>query len=237
MGDKIIYTDDIHVIGELYDSNNQPGETGKTLVATATGSTWQEVPAGIPVLVTTAILNGIAVTNNQTFAAVNCIGSQILNSGSEGWDSTSSSISVPDTGYYQLSLAVTTTSAGARATDVFAFTVNGTVQTEEPSSAYIRNANGINEAGCVLTVVKYLLGGDDVGLASRREGTITASGSTVSARSGLSIQALGRPAVTTGVVSSTESSEATRNIVIGTSATPPDVGTVDTNTIYLQREA
>jgi hypothetical protein len=30
MGDKIIYTDDIHVIGELYDSNNQPGETGKT---------------------------------------------------------------------------------------------------------------------------------------------------------------------------------------------------------------
>ena len=237
MGDKIIYTDDIHVIGELYDSNNQPGETGKTLVATATGSTWQEVPAGIPVLLTTAILNGIAVTTSNTFAAVNCIGSQILNSGSEGWDSTSSSISVPDTGYYQLSLAVTTTSTGQRATDVWTFTVNGTAQTEESSSAYIRNSSGINEAGCVLTVVKYLLGGDDVGLASRREGTITASGSTVSARSGLSIQALGRPAVTTGVVSSTESSEATRNIVIGTSATPPDVGTVDTNTIYLQREA
>ena len=73
MGTKILYTDDIHVVGELYDSNNQPGETGKTLVATSTGSTWQEVPAGIPVLVTTAILNGIAVTNNQTFAAVNCI--------------------------------------------------------------------------------------------------------------------------------------------------------------------
>ena len=65
----------------------------------------------------------------------------------------------------------------------------------------------------------------------------TTSGTTVSTRSGLSIQALGRPAVTTGVVSSAESSEATRNIVIGTSATPPDVGSVDTNTIYFQREA
>ena len=238
MGDKIIYTDDIHVIGELYDSNNQPGDTGKTLVATATGSTWQEVPAGIPVLVTTAILNGIAVTTSNTFGAVNCIGSQILTSGSEGWNSTSSSIEIPDTGYYQLSLAVTTTSTGQRATDVFAFTVNGTVQTEESSSAYVRNGtSGINEAGCVLTVIKYLIGGDDVGLASRREGTITTSGTTVSARSGLSIQALGRPATTSGVVSSSESSEATRNIVIGTSATPPDIGSVDTNTIYFQRES
>jgi hypothetical protein len=237
MATKIMYTDNIHVSGEMFDSDGDPGTSGKALIATSTGSTWQEVPAGIPVLLTTAILNGIAVTTSNTFAAVNCIGSQILNSGSEGWDSTSSSISVPDTGYYQLSLAVTTTSTGQRATDVWTFTVNGTAQTEESSSAYIRNSSGINEAGCVLTVVKYLLGGDDVGLASRREGTITTSGTTVSARSGLSIQALGRPAVTTGVVSSTESSEATRNIVIGTSATPPDVGTVDTNTIYFQREA
>jgi len=89
----------------------------------------------------------------------------------------------------------------------------------------------------VLTVVKYLITGDEIGVASRREGTITTAGSTVSARSGLSIQALGRPAVTTGVISSAESSEATRNIIIGTSATPPDVGSVDTNTIYFQREA
>jgi len=237
MATKIMYTDNIHVSGEMFDSDGDPGTSGKALIATSTGSTWQEVPAGIPVLLTTAILNGIAVTTSNTFAAVNCIGSQILNSGSEGWDSTSSSISIPDTGYYQLSLAVTTTSTGQRATDVWTFTVNGTAQTEESSSAYIRNSSGINEAGCVLTVVKYLLGGDDVGLASRREGTITTSGTTVSARSGLSIQALGRPAVTTGVVSSTESSEATRNIVIGTSATPPDVGTVDTNTIYFQRES
>lgn len=237
MGDKIIYTDDIHVIGELYDSNNQPGETGKTLVATSTGSTWQEVPAGIPVLVTTAILNGIAVNTSQTFAAVNCIGSQILTSGSEGWDSSSSAIDIPNTGYYQLSLAITTTSTGQRATDVFTFTVNGTAQTEESSSAYIRNSVGINEAGCVLTVVKYLISGDEIGVASRREGTVTTAGSTVSSRSGLSIQALGRPATTSGVVSSSESSEATRNIVIGTSATPPDVGSVDTNTIYFQRES
>jgi len=98
-----MYTDDIHVSGEMFDSDGDPGSTGKALIATPTGSTWQEVPAGIPVLVTTAILNGIAVNTSQTFASVNCIGSQILTSGAEGWDSSSSAIDIPATGYYQLS--------------------------------------------------------------------------------------------------------------------------------------
>jgi hypothetical protein len=236
MGTKIMYTDDIHVTGEMFDSDGDPGSAGKALIATSTGSTWQDVPAGTPILLTTAILNGTAVTTSNTFAAVNCIGSQILTSG-DTWTSSSSAITIPNTGYYQISLAITTTSTAQRATDVWTFTVNGTAQTEESNSAYIRNSSGINEAGCVLTVVKYLITGDTLGLASRREGTITTSGTTVSARSGLSIQTLGRPAVTTGVVSSSESTEATRNIVIGTSATPPDVGSVDTNTIYFQREA
>ena len=231
-----MYTDDLHLVGELYDSEGSPGQAGKALVATATGNKWQDVPEGVPSLLTTAIKVGIAVNTSQTMAAVNCIGSQILTSG-DTWTSSASAITIPATGYYQISLAITTTSTGARATDVWAFTVNGTAQTEESNSAYIRNSSGINEAGCVLTVVKYLISGDTLGLASRREGTVTTSGTTVSTRSGLSIQALGRPAVTTGVVSSAESSEATRNIVIGTSATPPDVGSVDTNTIYFQREA
>jgi hypothetical protein len=115
-------------------------------------------------------------------------------------------------------------------------TVNGTAQAEESNNAYIRNAEGINEAACVLTVTKYLIEDDTLGLASRREGTVTVAGSTVSAKSGLSIRKLGQPATTTGVVSSAESSEATRNIIIGTSSTPPDVTTVDVNTIYFQRE-
>ena len=231
-----MYTDDLHLVGELYDSEGSPGQSGKALVATATGNKWQDVPVGVPSLLTTAIKVGIAVNTSQTMAAVNCIGSQILTSG-DTWTSSASAITIPATGYYQISLAITTTSTGARVTDVWAFTVNGTAQTEESNSAYIRNSSGINEAGCVLTVVKYLIVDDLLGLASRREGTVTTSGTTVSTRSGLSIQALGRPAVTTGVVSSAESSEATRNIVIGTSATPPDVGSVDTNTIYFQREA
>ena len=236
MKSKIMYTDDLHLVGELYDSEGSPGQSGKALVATATGNKWQDVPVGVPSLLTTAIKVGIAVNTSQTMAAVNCIGSQILTSG-DTWTSSASAITIPATGYYQISLAITTTSTGARVTDVWAFTVNGTAQTEESNSAYIRNTVGINEAGCVLTVVKYLIVDDLLGLASRREGTVTTSGTTVSTRSGLSIQALGRPAVTTGVVSSAESSEATRNIVIGTSATPPDVGSVDTNTIYFQREA
>ena len=170
MGTKIMYTDDIHVSGEMFDSDGSPGQSGKALIATPTGSTWQSVPAGTPVLLTTAIKVGIAVTTSNTFAAVNCIGDQILTSG-DTWTSSASAITIPATGYYQISLAITTTSTGARATDVWAFTVNGTAQTEESNSAYIRNSSGINEAGCVLTVVKYLIVDDLLGLASRREGT------------------------------------------------------------------
>lgn len=236
MSTKIIYTDDIHITGEMFDSDGSPGQEGKALIATSTGSTWQTVPAGTPIILTTAILNGIAVTNNQTMAAVNCIGSQDLTSGAT-WTSSSSSITIPSTGYYQISFAITTTSTGARATDIFALTVNGTIQDEESNSAYIRNSAGINEAGCVLTVIKYLIEDDTLGLASRREGTITTSGSTVSSKSGLSITKLAQPSTTTGVVSSAESSEATRNIIIGTSATPPSVTGVAVNTIYFQREA
>ena len=235
MGTKIMYTDDIHVTGEMFDSDGSPGQSGKALIATALGSTWQDVPAGTPVLLTTAIKVGIATTTSNTFAAVNCIGDQILTSG-DTWTSSASAITIPNTGYYQISLAITTTSTGARATDVWTFTVNGTAQTEESNSAYIRNNVGINEAACVLTVTKYLIEDDTLGLASRREGTITTSGSTVSTRSGFSIIKLAQPSTTTGVVSSAESSEATRNIIIGTSATPPSVTGVAVNTIYFQRE-
>jgi len=236
MATKIIYTDDLHVVGELFDSNGSPGQEGKALIATSTGSTWQTVPAGTPIILTTQILNGIAVNTSNTFDSVNCIGAQNLTSGAT-WTSSSSSVTIPSTGYYQISFAITTTSTGQRATDVFTVTVNGTAQTEESNSAYIRNGSGINEAACVLTVIKYLIEDDTLGLASRREGTVTTAGSTVSTRSGFSITKLAQPSTTTGVVSSAESSEATRNIIIGTSATPPSVTGVAVNTIYFQREA
>ena len=236
MSTKIIYTDDIHITGEMFDSDGSPGQVGKALIATSTGSTWQAVPAGTPIILTTQILNGIAVNTSNTFASVNCIGAQNLTSGAT-WTSSSSSVTIPSTGYYQISFAITTTSTGQRATDVFTVTVNGTAQDENSSNGYIRNSAGINEAACVLTVTKYLIEDDTLGLASRREGTINTSGSTVSSKSGLSIRRLGEPSTTTGVVSSAESSEATRNIIIGTSATPPAVATVAINTIYFQREA
>ena len=236
MGTKIIYTDDIHIVGELFDSDGEPGSPGKSLVATATGSTWQDTPAGTPVLLTTAILNGITVTNNQTMTGVNCFGSQDLSSG-PSWTSSSSSITIPESGFYTISFAITTTSTGARATDVWTLTVNTNSIGEESNSAYIRNTSGINEAGAVLTTTLQLVANDVLGLASRREGTITTSGTTVGSKSSFSIQRIGQPATTTGVVTSTESSEATRNIIIGTSATPPTISGVFENTIYFQREA
>ena len=38
-----MYTDDLHLVGELYDSEGSPGQSGKALVATATGNKWQDV--------------------------------------------------------------------------------------------------------------------------------------------------------------------------------------------------
>jgi len=237
MATKIMYTDNIHVSGEMFDSDGDPGSAGKALIATSTGSTWQDVPAGTPILLTTAILNGTAVTTSNTFAAVNCIGSQILTSG-DTWTSSSSAITIPDTGYYQISLAITTTSTAQRATDVFTIGVNSTATGADSSNAYIRNgSNAINEAACVLTQTLQLVNGDNVTLMSKREGNITTAGTTVGSKSVISIRRLGQPSTTTGVISSAESSEATRNIIIGTSSTPPAISGVFANTIYFQREA
>jgi len=233
---RLHVSNNIRVTGAYYDSSNTPGTNGQVLSSTVTGTSWvASSGAGAPVLLTVAVLNGLAVTNNQTMTAVNCIGAQDLTSG-PSWTSSSSAITIPETGFYEISFAITTTSTGARATDVWSVTVNGTIQGEEGNNAYIRNTSGMNEAACVLTVTKYLIANDTLGLASRREGTITTSGTTVASKSGLSIRRLGQPSTTTGVVSSAESSEATRNIIIGTSSTPPAVASVDINTIYFQRE-
>ena len=241
MGTQIIYTDDIHVVGELFDSEGNPGAAGKTLVATATGSEWSDVPAGIPTLATFSISNGTAVTRNQTFAQVNCINSLVLSSGSNpvlsGGGTTDVNITVVGSGFYEVSFAITTTSTGSRATDIFAISINNTVVGIESNSAYLRNSSGINEGACVLTQTLQLVNGDDIRLVSRREGTITTSGSTVGAKSVISVRKLAQPATTSGVVSSSESSEATRNIIIGTSSSPPAIGSVFANTIYFQREA
>jgi hypothetical protein len=241
MGTKIIYTDDIHIVGELFDSDGEAGSPGKSLVATATGSTWQDTPAGTPVLLTTAILNGITVTNNQTMTAVNCFGSQDLSSG-PSWTSSSSSITIPENGFYTISFAITTTSTGTFNADVWTLTVNTNSIGEESSIALKPNSamfssTGINEAGAVLTTTLQLVANDVLGLASRREGTNTTSGTTVGSKSSFSIQRIGQPATTTGTATSAESSEATRNIIIGTSATPPTISGVFENTIYFQREA
>ena len=88
----------------------------------------------------------------------------------------------------------------------------------------------------VLVITKQLVINDIVGLSSSQMNDGGVTSTTVAANSFFSIRKLGQPGTTTGVVSSAESSEATRNIIIGTSATPPDVTGVFPNTIYFQRE-
>jgi hypothetical protein len=150
----------------------------------------------------------------------------------------SGDIEIMGDGFYEISFAITTTSTAQRATDVFTIGVNSTATGADSSNAYIRNgSNAINEAACVLTQTLQLVNGDNVTLMSKREGNITTAGTTVGSKSVISIRRLGQPSTTTGVISSAESSEATRNIIIGTSSTPPAISGVFANTIYFQREA
>ena len=236
MATTILECNDFILHGRMKDSAGSFGAPGQALVAGSSGDSWGAPALGAPTLGTFSITNGVAVTTSNTFATVNCINAAVLQSGDFPTIS-SGVISVVGNGFYEISFAVTTTSTGARATDIFAISINNTVVGTESNSSYIRNTSGINEGACVLTQTLQLVNGDDIRLVSRREGTVTTAGSTVGSKSVISVRQLAQPSTTTGVVSSAESAEATRNIIIGTSATPPAISGVFANTIYFQREA
>ena len=234
MATTILECNDLILHGRVKDSNGTFGAPGEALVSGSSGDAWGTPDLGAPTLGTFSITNGVAVTTSNTFATVNCINAAVLQSGD--YPSVSSGVvSVMGDGFYEISFAITTTSTGQRATDIFAISINNTVVGTESNSAYIRNSSGINEGACVLTQTLQLQNGDDIRLVSRREGTITTAGTTVGSKSVISVRKLAQVAQTTGVVSSAESSEATRNIIIGTSSTPPAISGVFANTIYFQR--
>ena len=236
MATTILECNDLILHGRMKDSAGSFGAPGQAFVAGSSGDSWGAPSLGAPTLGTFSISNGVAVTTSNTFATVNCINAAVLQSGDYPIIS-SGVVSVVGDGFYEISFAVTTTSTGARATDIFAISINNTVVGTESNSAYIRNSAGINEGACVLTQTLQLVNGDDIRLVSRREGTVTTAGSTVGSKSVISVRQLAQPSTTTGVVSSAESAEATRNIIIGTSSTPPAISGVFANTIYFQREA
>ena len=234
MATTILECNDLVLHGRVKDSNGTFGAPGEALVSGSSGDAWGTPSLGAPTLGTFSITNGVAVTTSNTFATVNCINAAVLQSGD--YPSISSGVvSVVGDGFYEISFAITTTSTGQRATDIFAISINNTVVGTESNSAYIRNSSGINEGACVLTQTLQLQNGDDIRLVSRREGTITTAGTTVGSKSVISVRKLAQVAQTTGVVSRAESSEATRNIIIGTSSTPPAISGVFANTIYFQR--
>ena len=238
MGTKILECDELILNGRIKDSDGSTGAPGQALVASSSGDAWGTPDFGAPTLATFSITNGVAVTTSTTFAKVNCIGSRVLTSGDSINVDASGDIEIVGDGFYEISFAITTTSTGQRATDVFTIGVNSTATGADSSNGYIRNGtSAINEAACVLTQTLQLVNGDNVTLMSKREGNITTAGTTVGSKSVISIRRLGQPSTTTGVISSAESSEATRNIIIGTSSTPPAISGVFANTIYFQREA
>ena len=237
MGTKILECDELILNSRIKDSAGSTGAPGQALVAGSTGDAWGTPDFGAPTLATFSITNGVAVTTSTTFAKVNCIGSRVLTSGDSIDVDSLGDIEIVGDGFYEISFAITTTSTGQRATDVFTIGVNSTATGADSSNGYIRNGtSAINEAACVLTQTLQLVNGDNVTLMSKREGNVTTAGTTVGSKSVISIRRLGQPSTTTGVISSAESSEATRNIIIGTSSTPPAIGGVFANTIYFQRE-
>ena len=184
------------------------------------------------VLIKTNIVSA-TVNNALTFGSGSFFGTTLFESGT--WTTTSSAITIPSDGFYSISFDIGSTSTVQRATPVFTITVNGTAIAEESSHAYIRNSSGgLTDASCVLTTVLDLSSGDTIGLASRRENNATSAITTVANKSKFSITQIAAPSVTTQVNTSLETAEAARNIVIGTSATPPS-GTFIENTIYFQR--
>ena len=232
-----MYTDDIHVSGEMFDSDGSPGQSGKALIATPNGSTWQNVPTGTPSLLTTAILNNVLVNTTSTMAAGNFLGAQALSAG-QTWVSSAGGVTIPESGYYEISFSISTTTSGGSGDlffNLFTININGTAIGPESTAGISGDSSSPNS--CTLVITKQLVINDIVGLSSSQMNfgqPVTST--TVAANSFFSIRKLGQPGTTTGVVSSAESSEATRNIIIGTSATPPDVTGVFPNTIYFQRE-
>ena len=128
------------------------------------------------------------VTTTNTFAVIDVVGNAQFSEGL--WTRTSSTIEIPEDGYYSCSFAITTTSTAQRATDTMAFSVNGTTQAGESSNGYIRNSNSINEAACTLHTILQLSAGDLVSIVSAREGDVTTSGATVAGKSSISIHKL-----------------------------------------------
>jgi hypothetical protein len=237
MATKIMYTDDIHVNGEMFDSDGSPGQSGKALIATPTGSTWQDVPTGVPSLLTTAILNNVLVNTTSTMAAGNFLGAQALSSG-QTWVSSAGGVTIPESGYYEISFSIATTSTAQQAFffDLFTININGTAIGPGASAGISGTTGSVQPTSAILVITKQLVINDIVGISSSQNGDAAITSTTVAANSFFSIRKLGQPGTTTGVVSSAESSEATRNIIIGTSATPPALAGVFPNTIYFQRE-
>jgi hypothetical protein len=233
---KIYETDNLELNGAIVDQNGSTGTTGQALVSTTNGTEWGSPEAGIPILLTTAILNNVSISASTSFAAVDIIGSQVLTSGAT-WTSSSSSVTIPSAGYYQISFGINTASITQRATPTYTILVDDVAIAGQSNDSYIRNGTTGIGTGCgVLTVSLSLAANAVIKIACKRVDSGVGTVDTDSSASFFNIVKLGAPAVTTGVVSSAESSEATRNIIIGTSATPPAVGVVYENTIYIQRE-
>ena len=177
----------------------------------------------------------ISISASSSFAAISILGSQVLTSGAT-WTSSSSSVTIPSAGYYQISFGINTASTVQRATPTYTLLVDDVAIAAQSNDSYIRRGSGVNSATSVLTVSLSLAANAVIKIAYKRVDTGAGTIATNSATSFFNIVKLGAPAITTGVVSSAESSEATRNIIIGTSASPPAVGGVYENTIYIQRE-
>jgi hypothetical protein len=108
-----------------------------------------------------------------------------------GFSVTSSSITVPETGYYQISWNIRLSGSGGRSNSEVALGINDSVDDSLfAAHSYVRNASGHNISSSNAAGVVYLSENDTVHIYSRRESDITNAFNSTAATGSFNIHKL-----------------------------------------------
>ena len=160
-------------LGALY-INTTNGDYYKNIDGNTSWELFGEGGGGTPngvVLSKFDVITDTVASNGNNPQKVSCFGDINFSTGAS-WVSDSDGVTIPNDGYYELSLAIKMQSTGQRTTDTALFAINDNVLTEEGTNSYIRNSSFINTASIVLTTVVYCNQGDIISVYMKRIGNV-----------------------------------------------------------------
>ena len=126
---------------------------------------------------------------------VSCFGDINFSTGTS-WVSDSNGVTIPNDGYYELSLAIKMQSSGQRTTDTALFAINDVLLKEEGGNSYVRGQISINTASITLTTVVYCNEGDLISVYLKRVSNVNTVSNIVPEGSMISITQLSAPGET-----------------------------------------